>query len=164
MKDLFKKRFLLFAALGIILLLLIWQIYPVLYPSPNLDHVQKNFNVSLPTERANCLYKINSQGWFGDGENYSVWQYEDAVELQNLLPWQAGKGFQQPLYQQITEQMKPEGYYLPRQLEQDCYYYLQEYDADGRDDDRLLCIYAPQVKLGDGLRYQNLLFVLECYT
>ncbi len=159
-----KKRLLLLLAEGLVLLLIGWQLYAGVHPAPDLEHVRKSFGIAVPTAQANQLYRINTQGWFGDGEIYSLWQYPDDARLENLLPWQQGQGFQQPLYHQVVKAAEPSKYYRPVTLDQDVFYYLQDHDADGHSDDQILLIYAPQITLGDGLQYKNLLFVLEWYS
>lgn len=159
-----KKRLLLLLVEGLVLLLIGWQVYAGMHPVPTLEHVRKNFGISVTTEQANRLYEKNTQGWFGDGEIYSVWQYDDGAVLETLLPWQQGNGFQQQLYQQVVKANEPDAYYQPRALGQDVFYYLQDHDADGHGDDQILFIYTPQITLGDGLQYKNLLFVLEWYS
>ena len=116
---------------------------------------EKNFGIPVTTEQANRLYEKNTQGWFGDGEIYSVWQYDDGAVLETLLPWQQGNGFQQQLYQQVVKAAEPDAYYQPRALEQDVFYYLQNHDTDGHGDDQILFIYTPQITLGDGLQYKK---------
>lgn len=159
----YKKRLLLFLVEGLILFLIFWPVYTELHDTPN-NYIQRNFALDLSQKHANQLYTKNTQGWFGDGEIYSVWQYDDATVLEEMLPWQQGKGFQLQLYQQVVRWAQPDSYYLPYESEQEVYYYLQEFDADGRTDDKILLIYAPQVKLGDGLQYKNLLFTSEWYS
>lgn len=160
-----KKRLLLFLVEGLVLLLICWPIYTAFHPTPpSLNHIQNNFALDISTEHANQLYNKNTQGWFGDGEIYSVWQYDDSAILEGLLPWQQGKGFRQQLYQQVVSHAQPDSYYLPFESEQEVYYYLQEFGADGYTDNKILIIYAPQIKLGDGLQYKNLLFILEWYS
>ncbi len=138
---------------------------------PDLDIIEKNFGVSISTEHAVRLYSHNTQGWFGDGEDYSVWQYQNPAELLESLQWQRGQAFQFDTFDLVTTKglEKPEGYFLPRELNQEVYYYQvnDEYSVnDGQDifiDDSLLLVFAPEVKLGDGKYYENLLFVAAWY-
>ncbi|MBQ5859235.1 MAG: hypothetical protein IIW51_09505, partial [Peptococcaceae bacterium] len=102
-----------------------------------------------------------TQGWFGDGQDYSVWQYQDADKLMESFEWEKGQAFLHETFIDVTtfNEERPEGYFLPREVEQEVYYYHQD---DG--DDRLLLIFAPEVKLGDGKYYDNLLFVAAWYS
>ena len=160
----------------------------MLMPKPDMMSVLSNFGVEIPSDGATRLYKHNTQGWFGDGEDYSVWQYRNPDKLMNAFNWQKGQAFQSETFTVVTTKKyidednkryvdmekpdgeKPEGYFLPRELDQEVYYYQvnDEYSVnDGQDifiDDRLLLVFAPEVKLGDGKYYENLLFVAAWYS
>ena len=132
----------------------------MLLPNPGMMSVKANFGVEIPDSGATRLYNYNTQGWFGDGEVYTVWQYSDAEELMQALDWRNGQAFQHETFVDVTtfSEEKPEGYFLPREVDQEVYYYHQD-----DDDNRLLVIFAPEVKLGDGKYYDNLLFIAEWY-
>ena len=138
----------------------------MLMPKPDMMSVQSNFGVEIPSAGATRLYKYNSQGWLGDGEDYTVWQYRNTDKLMEALNWKKGQAFQNECFQWLMNRNyeQPDGYFLPRELEQEVSYYYQGNDKDGHTDDRLLIIFAPEVKLGDGKYYENLLFVLEWYS
>ena len=74
------KWFKLFVAGCVVALLAFCLVYN-LFLKPDLDSIEKNFGVSVPTSGAVQLYSHNTQGWFGDGEDYSVWQYQNPDEL-----------------------------------------------------------------------------------
>lgn len=116
-----KKRLLLLLVEGLVLLLIGWQVYAGMHPVPTLEHVRKNFGITVTTEQASQLYEKSTQGWFGDGEIYSVWQYNDGAVLENLLPWQQGDGFQQQLYRQVVTAAEPDAYYLPPCFRAGCF-------------------------------------------
>lgn len=95
-----------------------------------------------------------------------VWQIEDSQQLLQDIDWaEEGQPFQQQLFQEVvqSESLDVDRYYLPQDWEHEGYYY-QTIDADGYGDDQLLLIFLPQGKLGDGLQYKNLLFVIERYS
>lgn len=128
--------------------------------------LQENFAVVLSDESMNCLYQKENRGWLGDGEGYSVWQVTDSQQLLQEIDWIEGaQPFQQQLFQEVvqSESLDVDRYYLPQDWEHEGYYY-QTIDADGYGDDQLLLIFLPQGKLGDGLQYKNLLFVIERYS
>ena len=133
----------------------------MLFPHPDMSCTQSNFDVEIPTNGAAKLYRYNTQGWFGDGQDYSVWQYQDADKLMESFEWEKGQAFLHETFIDVTtfNEERPEGYFLPREVEQEVYYYHQD---DG--DNRLLLIFAPEVKLGDGKYYDNLLFVAAWYS
>lgn len=160
-----KKLWLLFFVEAAIILFIIYQITVGLHPKPTLDHLNSNFKVSIPVEQINRLYETNDRGWFGDGDRYSVWQcQDDAPFITQASEWHQGQAFQQDLFTLVKDRLQPDGYFLPRELQQeDCFYLIAE-DAEGYGDDQVLLIYTPQVKLGDGLYYKNLLFVIEWYS
>lgn len=133
--------------------------------SPSFQVINTNFDVQLSEKSGHQLYSESERGWFGDGDVYSVWQFEDTEPLMQAVEWKTGKAFQQPLFQSIVQAtfLEVDGYYLPRDLDQEAYYY-ECIDKEGYGDDKLLLVFAPQVKLGDGLQYKNLLFVVEYYS
>ena len=49
------------------------------------------FETYLKREHLYMLCAFEIFPWFGDGEIYSVWQYDDATVLEEMLPWQQGK-------------------------------------------------------------------------
>ena len=154
------KWFKIFLA-GCVIAFLVFCLVYNLFLKPDLEHVEKTFGVSVSTSEAVRLYSHNTQGWFGDGEDYSVWQYQDADKLMESFDWEKGQAFLHETFIDVTtfNEERPEGYFLPREVEQEVYYYHQD---DG--DDRLLLIFAPEVKLGDGKYYDNLLFVAAWYS
>lgn len=138
-----------------------------LFPRMDLSSVQSNFGVEIPTDGAARLYDYNTQGWMGDGEDYSVWQYRNPDKLMAKFNWQKGKAFQHENFEWMMNPERsehPEGYFLPRELEQEVYYFVVNHDIHGYDDDCLLLVFAPEVKLGDGKYYENLLFVAAWYS
>ena len=154
------KWFKIFLA-GCVIAFLVFCLVYNLFLKPDLEHVEKTFGVSVSTSEAVRLYSHNTQGWFGDGEDCSVWQYQDADKLMESFEWEKGQAFLHETFIDVTtfNDERPEGYFLPREVEQEVYYYHQD---DG--DNRLLLIFAPEVKLGDGKYYDNLLFVAAWYS
>lgn len=154
------KWFKIFLAGCVIAFLAFCLVYN-LFLKPDLEHVEKTFDVSVSTSEAVRLYSHNTQGWFGDGEDYSVWQYQNVDKLMESFEWEKGQAFLHETFIDVTtfNDERPEGYFLPREVEQEVYYYHQD---DG--DNRLLLIFAPEVKLGDGKYYDNLLFVAAWYS
>ena len=159
------KWFKLFVAGCVVALLAFCLVYN-LFLKPDLDSIEKNFGVSVPTSGAVQLYSHNTQGWMGDGEDYSVWQYQNPDELMQALEWQTGQAFQHDVFDRITTKgtERPDGYFLPRELEQEVSYFVVNHDIHGYNDDCLLLVFAPEVKLGDGEYYENLLFVAAWYS
>jgi hypothetical protein len=132
-----------------------------LFLKPDLEYIEKTFGVSVSTSEAVRLYSHNTQGWFGDGEDYSVWQYQNPETLMTSIEWQKGQAFQYDIFERVTTRgiELPEGYFLPRELDQEVlYYYVDD------DDNELIIVFAPEVKLGDGKYYDNLLFVAAWYS
>ncbi len=67
----------------IILLVLFIPLVTFLYSNNN--HIyEDNWNISLPTNIVST-YEINNQGWFGDGESYEIFEYDnvDTLDLVN---------------------------------------------------------------------------------
>lgn len=158
-----RKLWLLFFVEAIIILFIIYQVRVGLHQKPTLDYVNDNFNISIPVKQMNCLYQIdNWVAWAGDGFFYSVWQCEeDAPLIAQAQQWQQGQAFQQDLFITVVDDLTPDGYFVPRELQQNNCYYLIAKDARGLN--QILLIFTPQVKLGDGLQYKNVLFVIEKY-
>ena len=150
------KVFLIVCIIGLAGVCLVYN----LVLKPDLDSVEKNFGVLVSTEQAVRLYNHNTQGWAGDGECYSVWQYSSMDDFVLNTELQRGAGFRQDVFDRVTTKgiELPEGYFLPRELDQEVYYYYQK-----TLDDEVIIIFAPEVKLGDGKYYDNLLFVAEWY-
>lgn len=80
------------------------------------------------------------------------------------LNWQSGQPFQHELFQTVTDLTELDTYYLPNDLKQQGWYYYIGQDKDGYEDDRMLLILVPEVKMGDGLQYKHLLFIVELYS
>lgn len=160
-----KKLWLLILIEACVVLFIAYQCSDYAVSKPTLDYVNESFAVNLSDEQGHQLYNESKRGWFGDGDVYSVWQFEDSEQLMQAVEWKSGKAFQQPLFQSIVQAtfLEVDGYYLPRDLDQDAYYY-ECIDKEGYGDDKLLLVFTPQVKLGDGLQYKNLLFVVEYYS
>lgn len=152
--------FKLFLAGCAVAVLIIYLVFGVAL-KPNLEHIQSSFGVEIATDGATRLYTHNTQGRFGDGEEYSVWQYQDADDLQLNVELQTGPAFRHDVFDRVTTQgaETPDGYYLPRELDQEVSCYYQD-----DNDNELLVVFAPEVRLGDGKTYQNLLFVAAWYS
>ena len=162
-----KKVWLLILIEVCVILFIAAQLIPSGKQAPQLGSaLQENFAVVLPDEPMNCLYQKWNQGRLDDGNVYSVWQMEDSQQLLQEIDWIEGaQPFQQQLFQEVaqSESLDVDRYYLPQDWEQAGYYY-QTVGADGHGGAQLLLIFLPQGKLGDGLQYKNLLFVIERYS
>lgn len=142
----------------------------VIYPRNNtakmkaFEYDNINFGFRLAAGCGRCLYEAEDRGWFGDGEVYTVWQIEDIKPLLEKLNWKSGKPFQHELFVTATSLIELDKYYYPKDLNQRGWYYYIGCDKDGYDDDRMLLILVPQARLGDGVQYQHLLFIVELYS
>ncbi len=127
----------------------------------DLSHIESTFRVDISVQGAERLHYHNTQGWFGDGEEYSVWQYNDTETLLQAVEWSQGAAFRHDVFTKVTTEgiEQPDGYSLPREMDQEVSYYYQD-----DNDNELLLIYAPEARLGDGVTYQNLLFVAAWYS
>ena len=107
------KWFKIFLA-GCVIAFLVFCLVYNLFLKPDLEHVEKTFGVSVSTSEAVRLYSHNTQGWFGDGEDYSVWQYQNPETLMTSIEWQKGQAFQYDIFERVTTRgiELPEGYYV----------------------------------------------------
>ena len=74
----------------------------MLFPHPDMSSTQSNFDVEIPTNGAAKLYRYNTQGWFGDGQDYSVWQYQDADKLMESFEWEKGQAYLHETFIDVT--------------------------------------------------------------
>ena len=159
-----KKVWLLILLELLVVLFITYQCHGGTERTRTFQYDNNNFAFHLEAGRGNCLYEAEDRGWFGDGEVYTVWQIEDIKPLLDKLNWQSGQPFQHELFQTVTDLTELDTYYLPNDLKQQGWYYYIGQDKDGYEDDRMLLILVPEVKMGDGLQYKHLLFIVELYS
>lgn len=123
------------------------------------ERIERKFAIQLSTDDANELYYASEWDDFGNGAIYSVWQYQSAKPLLQMAEWKERNvtDFSE-LYNETYETAQVEPYY--RIQDKDTIVYSTG-QWDEKYDDELILIYAPEVQMGDGLKYKNLLFIIE---
>ncbi len=157
--DTMKLKHQVFFLLLVVIILWICFLPYVMDNETLPERVERKFSIQLPTEDANELYYASDWDDFGNGAIYSVWQYQSAKSLLQMEEWDEGNVIDfLELYNKTYETAQVESYY--RIQDEDTIIYSTG-RRDEKYDDVLVLIYAPEMRMGDGLKYRNLLFIIE---
>lgn len=128
---------------------------------PDLNKSTKQFPVTIPTERLRCLFWVDGRNFLGDGSCYSVWQCdEDAPLIVQATQWEKVDFlFQSEAFRLNYADVALDSNWLPQDKTAELYCLLA-----GDTYKELTLGFAPEIILGDGLQYKNLLFVMEWYS
>lgn len=90
--------------------------------------INVNWEISLPRNYKEIYHTDSGPSFHGDGERYSVFQYESLDEVDNLLQWKDKNDYVEPSIKEILDKLEVPKEYYPDFKDQFKYYYTIKED------------------------------------
>ena len=97
--------------------------------------LNSNWNIKLPREYEEIYYKYSGASFLGDGEKYSIFQYNNLDQIKNTMEWENGNNNEvENFSEKILNDLEIPKEYYP-ELNEDFLYYKKI-----KDDNSQICI------------------------
>ncbi|SCJ60459.1 Uncharacterised protein [uncultured Clostridium sp.] len=90
--------------------------------------INRNWKINLPREYEEIYYTDSGPSFHGDGERYSIFQYETLKEVDNLLQWQDKNNYADHNIKEILYKLEVPKKYYPDLNGELKYYYITKED------------------------------------
>ena len=90
--------------------------------------INSNWKINLPREYEEIYHIGSGASFHGDGERYSIFQYENLDKINSLLKWENKNDYVEPRIKEILDKLEVPNEYLPDFKNNFRYYYEMKED------------------------------------